>query len=145
MAEKPNILRKNMTHEIQKDLTASLRQFTGGGKVFRSWLPTVVYTEGIQHLAREAGAYWLIDAIIAHFPTKKMAAAQFEDYRVREAQYWRLKVDCNDSAILSAEADAGEKPFIVQKIPFTDFPLEKVEIWAELDGQRWTLLLPSEH
>ena len=74
-----------------------------------------------------------------------MAAAKIEDYRVREAQYWRLKVDCNDSAILSAEADAGEKPFIVQKIPFTDFPLEKVEIWAEFDGQRWTLLLPSEH
>jgi hypothetical protein len=59
-------------------------------------------------------------------------------------QFWRLTVT-DESAVLVAEADSGEEPFIRQEIEFTDFPLEKIDIWAAFDGLHWTLYLPSEH
>jgi hypothetical protein len=30
-------------------------------------------------------------------------------------------------------------------IPYTDFPLESVEVWAQNNGQGFTLMLPSEY
>jgi hypothetical protein len=60
-------------------------------------------------------------------------------------QFWRLDVGDDGSAVLSGRADSGEEPFIVQLIPYTDFPLDHANIWAGYDGERWTLYLPSEH
>jgi hypothetical protein len=59
-------------------------------------------------------------------------------------QFWRLTVT-GQSAVLIAEADVGEEPFIRQEISYTDFPLEQTAIWAGYDGTKWTLYLPSEH
>jgi DICT domain-containing protein len=73
-----------------------------------------------------------------------MTEAMSKDYRIRTMQFWRLTVS-DQSAALVAEADAGEDPFIRQEIEYTDFPLDKIEIWAGYDGNRWTLYLPSEH
>jgi len=41
------------------DLTTSLRQFSGTERYFRNFT-SLLYTEGIQYLAEQAGAYWLI-------------------------------------------------------------------------------------
>ena len=45
----------------------------------------------------------------------------------------------------SPTAGSGGPPFITQKIEYTDFPLDEIDIWAGFDGTRWTLYLPSEH
>ena len=127
-------------------LTAiDLRQFTGDLQRFRHPLhPQVIYTPGVRYLADKGHAYWLIDAIASYFGSPEMNVAMQQDYRLRNMQFWRLTVNGN-SAVLVAEADVGEEPFIRQEIEYTDFPLEKIEIWAGYDGLRWTLYLPSEH
>jgi hypothetical protein len=124
---------------------ADLHQFTGDLQRYQHPLhPKVIYTPGVQFLAERGQAYWLIDAIASYFGSPQMEGAMAKDPRLASLQFWRLTVT-DGSALLIAEADAGEEPFIRQEIAFTDFPLDIVEIWAGYDGSRWTLYLPSEH
>ena len=104
----------------------------------------MIYTPGIAYLAEHAGAYWLIDAIASYFGSSKMNRALAKDERLT-LHFWRLDVADDSSATLFARADSGEKPFITQEIPYTDFPLSYADVWAAFDGTHWTLYLPSEH
>ena len=124
---------------------ADLAQFTGDlDRYFHPLNRQVIYTPGVKYLAELGHAYWLIDAIASYFCSPLMNESMSKDYRIRTMQFWKLQVN-NQAAVLVAEADAGEEPFIRQDIPYTDFPLDKVEIWAGFDGKRWTLYLPTEH
>ena len=76
---------------------------------------------------------------------KEMTEALERDDRLTDLQFWRLDVSVDRSAVLSGRADSDVDPFIMQLIPYTDFPLESVDIWAGYDGDFWTLYLPSEH
>lgn len=122
-----------------------LRQFSGDLDRYRHPLnPTVIYTPGVRYVAEHGHAYWLIDAIVSYFGSDEMQQATDCDLRLEEMQFWRLDVK-DDAAVLTARADGGVPPFITQEIPFTDFPLDCIDIWAGYDGQYWTLYLPSEH
>ncbi|MCA9185023.1 MAG: hypothetical protein R3E01_36220 [Pirellulaceae bacterium] len=125
--------------------TSDLAQFTGD--IIRYAHPLnrqVVYTHGVRYVAEHGHAYWLIDAIVSYYGTRQMQAAFRQDPRTATMHFWRLTVT-DGSAVLVAQADAGEEPFIRQVIAFTDFPLQQIDIWAEYDGAHWTLYLPSEH
>ncbi|TWT48947.1 DUF6876 family protein [Botrimarina hoheduenensis] len=128
-------------------LQSELNQFTGDLERYRHNLNRrVIYTPGVQHLAERAGAYWLIDAVASWIGSDSFNEALRLDERLQSLQFWELAVDAeNRSAVLTAVSDKGEPPFITQRIPFTDFPLDRVEIWAGFDGRNWTLYLPSEH
>ena len=107
---------------------------------------SVIYTPGAKHLAEKAEAYWLIDAIASWIGTEAFLDGKKKDSRVGDWHVWELNVNRVDStAVLEAKVDCNVEPFIVQSIPFTDFPLDKIEIWAGFDGENWTLYLPSEH
>lgn len=125
---------------------ADLQQFTGSESFFRHPLNRkVIYTEGVQYLAKNAGAYWLIDAIASHFGSEAHRNAAASDLRIDYLHFWTLCRNDNGGATLVAKADSPEDPFIQQDIEFTDFPLDKIDIWVGFDGQHWTLYLPSEH
>lgn len=131
--------------ELEPLSESSLRQFTGDMLRYSHPLNRqVIYTPGVRYLADAGKAYWLIDAIASYFGSPEMNAAMERDRRLKQLHFWRLEVN-KSSAVLIAEADASENPFIRQVIAFTDFPLERVEIWAGFDGLHWTLYLPSEH
>ena len=50
-----------MTHTLTK---ADLRHFTGTESWFRHALVRdILYTEGVQYVAEQGGAYWLLDEI----------------------------------------------------------------------------------
>ena len=133
------------TKEQTRMTHAYLRQFTGDLERFYHPLNRrVIYTPGVQYVAQAGQAYWLIDAIASYFGSQLMQDATLIDPRHQSLQFWRLDVT-NQSAVLTANADAGETPFIRQAIPYTDFQLDHIDIWAEFDGDRWTLYLPSEH
>lgn len=125
---------------------ADLMQFTGGSRRYRTWAnPNVIFTEGVEYLARTAEAFWLIDCITSYFGTHLMRGAMQQDERLKSLQFWRLEFHDDRSATVTARADTGVEPFVTQEIEFTDFPLDSVDIWAGFDGTRWTLYLPSEH
>ena len=127
--------KEELTHE-------DLAQFKGDLDRFRSINRYVIYTPGVKYLADKAGAYWLIDAIASYFMSGKIA---YPDPRLETLQFWRLEVNEDRTATLTARADSGVEPYVMQHIEYTDFPLSHVDVWAGFDGMYWTLYLPSEH
>ena len=123
-----------------------LNQFTGDLVRYRHPINrSVIYTPGVRHVAESGEAYWLIDAIASHIGSPAFSNAAARDYRIGSMHFWTLERNENNAASLFAKADGPEDAFIVQDIPFTDFPMKSIDIWAAFDGEHWTLYLPSEH
>lgn len=110
---------KIITHE-------DLQHFTGTTQYFSHHLG-IMYTDGIQYLAVNAQAYWLIDAIASY-------------KRKERFQVWKFKVSDNKGVLTMVE-DEGKPIKVKQNIKFTDFPLDEIEIWV-VDG---VMILPSEY
>ena len=112
-------------------LTNALAYFNGSDQVYpHSLLRTFSYTEGVQFLAENAGAYWLLDLIFSHQLDPKVAREEF--------QVWILKVE-NQRGVVICEDGNGNK-VAEQVIEYTDFPLREISLWLE----NQTLMLPSE-
>ena len=129
------------------NLQFELDQFTGDLVRYRHSLNRqVIYTPGIKYLAEEGEACWLIDAIALYFASQEMKRAMAKDRRLARQQFWHLEVNEDYSAKLFMVADSGVDPAIEQVIPYTDFVLDSISIWATgyRDGT-WTLYLPSEY
>tara|TARA_R110002073_G_scaffold8027_19_gene44892 strand:- start:23847 stop:24242 length:396 start_codon:yes stop_codon:yes gene_type:complete len=124
----------------------NLQQFTGDLQRYRHPLNRkVIYTPGVQYVAEEGEAYWLIDAIASWIGSEEFNDAVSKDYRIGEMHFWTLETSWSNAGQLTARADSPEKPFVIQNIELTDFPLRRIDIWAAFDGEYWTLHLPSEH
>src|SRR3954454_94266 len=67
-------------------LYAQLNQFTGSSKLYRHWLKTFCYTEGVAFLAERTRCYWLIDLIAIQ------QVRALKDAWLREFQLWELVV-----------------------------------------------------
>lgn len=123
-----------------------LRQFSGDLERYRHPLNRqVIYTPGVHHVAEKGKAYWLIDAIASWIGSEPFYEAAATDTRINAMHFWTFERREGEPSILYAKADSPEEPFISQLIEFTDFPLQKIDIWAGFDGRYWTLYLPSEH
>src|SRR5690606_35316910 len=132
----------NTTNQLQEQLS----QFSGSELFYRHPLNRkLVYTEGVRFLAEKAEAFWLIDAIASYFGSPEMDHSIALDERLESMEFWHLQVNDVGNAKLTARADKDVVPFIVQSLPFTDFPLPEFDIWAGFNGEFWTLYLPSEH
>lgn len=119
-----------------------LNQFTGTENYYRHWTRRLVYTDGVHYLT-ENGAAWLVDAIASYQGTKPLLKGG-----LRDMQFWKLEKTGN-SAVLTCVEDTGYAPAITQKIEFTDFPLDSIEVWVErgsIDGETECMvaMLPSE-
>jgi hypothetical protein len=91
-----------------------LRQFTGTTQWFRHGLNRkVLYTEGVQYLAEQARAYWLVDEIA-------LAQGHVAPVKATLFQVWDLTVK-NSAAALTCEDGNGNTVYSKQ-IEFTDFP-----------------------
>ncbi len=130
-----------------EQLQAELDHFCGDLVRYRHPLNRkVIYTPGVRHLANEASAHWLVDAIASWISSIEFKKAAADDPCINYMHFWKLTVNSDDNtATLHAEADCDVEPFIVHKIDFTDFPLDEISIWAGFDGSHWILYLPSEH
>lgn len=114
------------------ELKANLRQFCGTENYFRHSLSGLLFTDGIKYLADEAGAYWLIDAIVSYQTSRLKEKCPF--------QVWALKVN-NSSGVLTMREDLENLEEIRQEIEYTDFPLDYIKLYL-IDN---VLLLPSEY
>ena len=117
-----------------KNLLADLHQFTGTTQWFRHGLNRkVLYTEGVQYVAEQAGAYWLVDEIV-------LAQAYEKAVQATPFQVWRLIVKDDNSATLFCEDGNGIGVYR-KAIAFTDFPAQGIRFFFT-DS---VLLLPSEY
>jgi len=118
-----------------KTLTeADLHQFTGAENWYRHPLNRkVVYTEGVQYVAENGGAYWLLDEIALIQPyDKKVADEPF--------QVWKLSVRADRTATLACDDGNGVIVF-TKELEYTDFPLNEIKLYFTDN----TILLPSEY
>jgi hypothetical protein len=114
--------------------TADLRHFTGTETWYRHALVRdILYTEGVQYVAEQGGAYWLVDEIaLLQKYQPEIAAEGF--------QLWKLRVKDDRSATLSCQ-DGDCKTIFEKTIAFTDFPLPEISFYVT----NQTILLPSEY
>lgn len=115
-------------------LKSALRDFRGTETWFRPLLfPKYLYTEGIQFLGEEAGAYWLMEMIFAFQEKAEIKSAGY-------FQAWDLIVNDDKTATLICENGNCEIVF-THYLTFTDFPLPKIRLFFIRD----TLLLTTEY
>jgi len=81
-------------------------------------------TDGAKYLAEKAKAFWLMDAIASHQTNKAVAAEEF--------QFWKLAMGEKREAVLTC-TDGNDKELVRQEIPYTDFPLNTITLYAALD------------
>jgi len=113
----------------------TLAEFIGTANYYLHQLPngmSIKLTDGCQFVREFAGggAYWLFDLILSH----QMNLKTFE------FQVWKLKKQENESWLIQC-SDGNDKFLAAQEIPYSDFPIDSIEIWL-IDG---VALLPSEY
>ena len=116
---------------------ADLDQFTGT-ETYHRWsalYPNFVLTDGTYYLAEQANAYWLMD-LIASYQTHRMQTKQ-------PFQVWTLTVHEHEGKVTAT--DGNGHILISQEIPHTDFPLERVALYAIYDDRYLVILLTSEY
>jgi hypothetical protein len=135
-----------MEDDIMTTLTKSaIDHFAPSGELYQHSLnPHVRYTAGLQFIAEEGDACWLIDAIASWLTPENLRIHIDEDARVAIRHLWTLTVDRDWTSVLEAQVDKSEYPFIQHYFDGIDFPLAHLEIVANWEGGYWTLLLPSE-
>ena len=114
-------------------LLTDLAHYTGSDRLFyHPMFRHYVYTEGVQYLAEQAGAYWLLEHIFAHQHEPTIQATSM--------QVWKIIVHDDKSATIQVE-NGDDQIIHSTKIEYTDFPLRSFSLWF-IDN---TLLLPSEY
>jgi len=126
-------------------IEAQLPLFTGTENwyKFNFLYPKALLTDGAKFLADNAGAYWLMEAIASH---QKGIRNTGKD---ASFQVWTLTVHADRSCSLGCDDGNGHK-LASQEIPYTDFPLSTIKLYAIYEGDPapstdLILLLPSEY
>ena len=109
-------------------------EFFTGTTAYHLHAPRVVLTDGAKYVAEHAQAYWLMDAIASYLP----ALVNREHFVVAS-----LAVK-NQSALLWL-TDGNYKDIASQRIPYTDFPMPDITLFACWSTDYWVLMLPSEY
>lgn len=95
-------------------LQEDLQHFTGTEHYYRNFTG-LLYTDGVQYLAEQAGAYWLIDLVGSY--QHKLRHVPF--------QLWELRVNDDKSARVTMRDDTGRRAKVRQDLEYTDFPLPR--------------------
>jgi hypothetical protein len=118
---------------------SDLAHFTGTTQWYRhALMRTMLYTEGVQFLAEKGEAYWLLDKVATHQLEPRIRREPFQSWKLTLHDY--DPKSRSHGATLTAD-DGNGKVLHAEVITFTDFPLERIELWVEGD----VILLPSEH
>lgn len=92
------------------------------------------YTEGVQYVAEQGGAYWLLEKIFAcQMCVAKLAHQPFV--------VWELKKNKLEEGAILTCTDGNENYLYHENIIVTDFPLDEIKFYLTDD----VLLLPSEY
>lgn len=113
--------------------STTLAQFTGTGSYHRisRWH---LLTDGTKYLSEKGVCFWMMDAIASH-----LCEIGTEDWFVQV----RMTVDGNRATMIYE--DGNDHELARQEIPYTDFALDNITLYACWDQQQWVIMLPSEY
>ncbi len=129
-----------------EELKTGLQHCKATTRYFKHPFGLLQYTDGIQYLAKNAEAYWLVYAIASYQSQliKKPELREFPLWFLHvENDYEFIKPASNHCAVLTGWEDTPEvesKLIIRQDILFTDFPLPEIKLYVN----ELILILPSE-
>lgn len=122
-----------------------LRSFTGTETYWRSGFVykgrALSYTDGVKYIAEKAGAYWLVDLVLAQATEIYCKHASPARDRFHDVLVCELTVnDESDTAVLEI-LDGDRNVLYTQTLLFTDFPAAFQVIWVK----QGIAMLPSEY
>ena len=132
-------LKQNCSHSIQevrsdkKIDSTQLSCFTGTEKYYRISRRHLL-TDGTKYLAEEAECFWMMDAIASH-----LCEIGTEDWFVV------VRVQVTQGRAVMIYEDGNDREHARQEIPYTDFPMHAISLYACWDGEHWVIMLPSEY
>lgn len=112
---------------------STLTEFTGTERYYRISRRHLL-TDGTKYLADQAQCYWMMDAIASH-----LAEIGTADWFVV------IKTSVKGAKALMVYEDGNGHEHARQEIPYTDFPLAEITLYACWDGAHWVIMLPSEY
>ena len=112
---------------------AQLSQFSGTEKYYRISRRHLL-TDGAKYLAESAECFWMMDAIASH-----LSEIGTSDWFVQ------VKVTVQNSRATMIYDDGNGNEHARQDIPYTDFPLDIITLYACWDGEHWVIMLPGEY
>ena len=110
-----------------------LNQFIGTAKYYRISRRHLL-TDGTKYLTEAAECFWMMDAIASH-----LSEIGTEDWFV----HVRVTVNGNRATMIYEDGNSHEHAR--QEIPYTDFPMHAISLYACWDGEHWVIMLPSEY
>ncbi|MBD3340435.1 MAG: hypothetical protein GF353_15075 [Candidatus Lokiarchaeota archaeon] len=122
-----------MQENIKRELEENLPNFHGTANYYRHSIGNFKYTDGVKYLAEKAQCYWLLDVVGSYQYLEEVKNAPF--------QLWELITEKDQTAVVTMKEDSDMPDIIKQKLPYTDFPLEKIRLYL-VDN---VLMLTSEY
>ena len=111
----------------------TLAQFTGTGVYYRISRKHVL-TDGTRYLAEQGTCFWMMDAIASHL------------CEIGTADWFVLvRVQVTEGRAVMIYEDGNDREHARQEIPYTDFPLDSITLYACWDQEHWVIMLPSEY
>ena len=112
---------------------AQLSHFTGTEKYYRIGRRHLL-TDGTKYLAEEAECFWVMDAIASHL--SEIVTADW---------FVHVRIAVNTSRATMVYEDGNGSEHARKEIPYTDFPIQAISLYACWDGVHWVIMLPSEY
>ena len=119
--------------EMKKFDLSQLNQFIGTEKYYRISRRHLL-TDGTKYLAEEAECFWMMDAIASHLC----------EIGTRDWFVW-VRVEVMGGRAVMIYQDGKSREHARQEIPYTDFPLPRITLYACWDQENWVIMLPSEY
>jgi hypothetical protein len=111
----------------------TLSQFTGTGAYYRISRKHVL-TDGTRYLAEQGACFWMMDAIASHL------------CEIGTADWFVLvRVQVIEGRAVMIYEDGNDREHARQEIPYTDFQLDSITLYACWDQENWVIMLPSEY
>ena len=112
---------------------SQLAQFTGTTRYHRISRRHLL-TDGTLFLAEQAACFWMMDAVASH-----LSEIGTEDWFVL------VRVQVSEGRAEMIYEDGNGLEHARQAIPYTDFPLSEITLYACWDQEHWVIMLPSEY
>jgi hypothetical protein len=111
----------------------TLAQFTGTSAYYRISRKHLL-TDGTKYLAEKGGCFLMMDAVASH-----LCEIGTEDWFVL------IRVQVSEGRAVMIYEDGNGHEHARQAIPYTDFPLSEITLYACWDEEHWVIMLPSEY
>ena len=112
---------------------SQLSYFTGTERYYRITRKHLL-TDGTKYLAEEAECFWMMDAIASHLSEI-----------VTQDCFVQVRMTVKNSRATMYYEDGNGNEHARQQIPYTDFPMQGITLYACWDGEHWVIMLPSEY